>query len=114
MGWPRRHDRPRRARQARGRGKPARERVGQQSSLLLASHQACEEDEWFLPHGRGGVERGGGLVPPHGPMGKLSINLVVLIFHANNMKIKFLVSGSPPPRTWHREWNVARGAVAER
>ena len=59
MGWPR---------QARTReaGEPARERVGQQGSLLLASHQACQEHGWFLPHGRGGVERGGGLVPPHG------------------------------------------------
>ena len=66
MGWPR---------QARTReaGKPASERVGQQGSLLLASHQACQEHGWFLPHGRGGVERGGGSCPP---MGEPSINLV--------------------------------------
>jgi len=65
MGWPR---------QARTReaGKPASERVGQQGSLLLASHQACQEHGWFLPHGRGGVERGGGSCPP---MGQPSINM---------------------------------------
>ena len=61
---------------ARGEtGEPARERVGQQSSLLLASHQAYLEHGWFLPHGREGVERGGGSCPP--PMGELSVNLVV-------------------------------------
>ena len=26
----------------------------------------CQEHGWLLSHGRGGVERGGGLVPPHG------------------------------------------------
>ena len=33
--------------------------------LLLASHKACQEGGWFLPHGRGGVERGGGARTPH-------------------------------------------------
>eukprot|EP00967_Tisochrysis_lutea_P131927 scaffold229748_cov30-Tisochrysis_lutea.AAC.4 len=28
------------------------------------SHQACQEHGWFLPHGRGGVERGGGARAP--------------------------------------------------
>ena len=59
MGW------PRLARMGEW-GKPVSERVGQKGSLFLASHQACQEDGWILPHGRGGVERGGGLVhPPH-------------------------------------------------
>ena len=41
-------------------------RMGQQASVLMASHQACQEHGWFLPYSRGGVERGGGLVPPPG------------------------------------------------
>ena len=44
--------------------------------MLLASHQACQESGWFLPHGRGGVEREGGSCPP---MGELSIKLVALL-----------------------------------
>ena len=47
------------------KGKPAKERVGQRGSLLLASHQACQEHGWFLPHGRGEVERERGLVLYH-------------------------------------------------
>ena len=66
MGW------PRRARMGES-GEPVSGGEGQQGSGLLASHQACQEDGWFLPHGRGGVERGGGSCPP---MGELSINLV--------------------------------------
>ena len=47
--------------------------MGQQGSVLLASHQACHESGRFLPHGGGGVERGEGSCPP---MGEPSINLV--------------------------------------
>mgnify|MGYP003687759477 CR=1 FL=1 len=43
-------------------------------SVLLASHKACQEGGWFPPHGRGGVEKGGGSCPP---MCEPSINLVV-------------------------------------
>ena len=66
MGW------PRRARMGES-GEPVSGGEGQQGSGLLASHQACQEDGWFLSHGRGGVERGGSSCPP---MGELSINLV--------------------------------------
>ena len=56
MGWPRR---PRTSEPGELVGK----RVGQQGSPLLASHQACQqEDGWFLPHGRGQEWRDGGLV----------------------------------------------------
>ena len=71
MGWPRRA-------RTRDSGEPVGRRMGQHGSVLLASHQACQEHEWFLPYGRGGVERGGGSCPP---MGELSINLVVLCYY---------------------------------
>ena len=73
-------------------GVPVCGRVGQQSSGLLASHQACQGDEWFLPHGRGGVERGGGSCPP---MGEPNINLVPRV-RAKNIII-FLCFGRPTP-----------------
>ena len=70
MGWPRQA----RASEA---SEPARERVGQQGSLLLASHRACQKHGWFLPpmaHGRGqewmSGERGGSCPPT----GELIIN----------------------------------------
>eukprot|EP00967_Tisochrysis_lutea_P138746 scaffold250880_cov30-Tisochrysis_lutea.AAC.2 len=69
-------DWPRRARTS-DPGEPVGQRVGQQGSVLLGSHSRyarSQEGGWFLPHGRGGVERGGGgLAPP--PRGKPSINL---------------------------------------
>ena len=49
--------------------------VSLQGNVLLASHQACQDDGWFLPHNRGGVERAGGLCPP---MGELSIILTAI------------------------------------
>ena len=71
--------RPRQAR-ASEIGEPARERMGRQSSLLQASHQACQEHGWFLPHGRGGVERRGGSCPPHGRTKyKLSLRWLVCV-----------------------------------
>ena len=61
MGW------PRRARTSE-LGKPVGEGVGQQGSLLLASHTACQEDGRFLPQPAGEEWREGGArapVPPH-------------------------------------------------
>ena len=58
MGW------PRWARTSEW-GEPVSERVGQEGSLLLASHKACKEDGWFLPHsGPRSGERGGARAPP--------------------------------------------------
>ena len=69
MGW------PRRARSS-GSGESLGKGVSQQGSVCswqAISHKAFQEDGWFLPHGRGGVERKGGSCPP---MGESSINLV--------------------------------------
>ena len=41
--------------------------------LIYAPYYTLTDDDRFLPHGRGGVERGGGSCPP---MGKPSTNLV--------------------------------------
>ena len=38
--------------------------------MPLACNKACQEEGWFLSHGRGGVEvERGGLVPPQWVMG---------------------------------------------
>ena len=74
------HAGPGPGRATRDSGELVGRRMGQHVSMavcsvLLASHQACQEHECFLPYGRGGVERGGGLVPPAPPMVELSTSM---------------------------------------
>ena len=71
--------------QAQAPGEPVGRRMGQQGSVLLASHKACQEGWWFLPYCRGGVERGGGSCLP---MGESSINLVNSILHTRIVVVR--------------------------